>query len=433
MAARNIYVYENGKKIRNTAQETIDFLSIKVGASALEIKESATATGHFDLGAVRLTNVADPVNDQDVATKKYAVDTFIPLTQKAANLGVATLDAGGKIPSAQIPGGVLTYKGTWAASTNTPTLADGTGVAGSFYIVSDAGVVNFGAGNQTFQAGDWVLYNGTVWQQSHNGNNVDSVNGQTGIVVLGTDDISEGTVNQYFTDARALAAAVQSGTITTGVTKAPTHDAVHAALALKADDSIVVKSVNGVSPTAGAVTITTSDIAQGTNLYFTDAAAKAAAVSTSGTISSSVTDVAPNQKAVFDALALKADLAGEFELLVNDNAGSLSAGQIVYIKANGHVDLAKADALATCSTKLGIVMETIATTATGKINLIEGKGVAEFTGMTPGVMQFLSATTAGAITITVPSIAPHCIVPLGKAINATKLGFNPEEVVEILS
>ena len=57
------------------------------------------------------------------------------------------------------------YKGTWAASTNTPTLADGTGTAGWYYRAIDAGTVNFGAGNITFAAGDDVSYNGTIWQK----------------------------------------------------------------------------------------------------------------------------------------------------------------------------------------------------------------------------------------------------------------------------
>jgi hypothetical protein len=50
---------------------------------------------------------------------------------------------------------------------------------------------------------------------------------------------------------------------------------------------------------------TTSDIAEGTNLYFTDSRAKTAAVADA--ISDGVTDVAPSQNAVFDALALKAN------------------------------------------------------------------------------------------------------------------------------
>lgn len=56
------------------------------------------------------------------------------------------------------------YKGTWSAATNTPTLADGTGTAGWYYICSAAGTVNFGSGNITFAVGDRVSYNGSVWQ-----------------------------------------------------------------------------------------------------------------------------------------------------------------------------------------------------------------------------------------------------------------------------
>lgn len=34
------------------------------------------------------------------------------------------------------------------------------------------------------------------------GGAVDSVNGQTGVVVIDTDDVSEGSTNQYFTNER---------------------------------------------------------------------------------------------------------------------------------------------------------------------------------------------------------------------------------------
>ena len=50
------------------------------------------------------------------------------------------------------------------------------------------------------------------------GGAVDSVNGQTGVVVLDTDDVAEGVTNLYFTNARASAAApVQSVNGQTGV------------------------------------------------------------------------------------------------------------------------------------------------------------------------------------------------------------------------
>jgi len=62
--------------------------------------------------------------------------------------------------------GGLVYLGTWDASTNTPTLANGTGTAGDFYICSVGGSVDFGAGSITFIPGDIVIYNGSVWDKA---------------------------------------------------------------------------------------------------------------------------------------------------------------------------------------------------------------------------------------------------------------------------
>ncbi len=74
-----------------------------------------------------------------------------------------------------------------------------------------------------------------------------------------------------------------------------------AAQAVAAHES--VKSVNSAT---GDVVLNTDDVAEGTNQYFTAARAKSAAVA--DTIADSVTDVAPSQNAVYDALALKQPL-----------------------------------------------------------------------------------------------------------------------------
>ena len=55
-----------------------------------------------------------------------------------------------------IPQG-LVYKGTWNATTNTPTLASSTGVTGEFYIVSVAGSTNLN-GITDWQVGDWAIF-----------------------------------------------------------------------------------------------------------------------------------------------------------------------------------------------------------------------------------------------------------------------------------
>ena len=61
--------------------------------------------------------------------------------------------------------------------------------------------------------------------------------------------------------------------------------------------------VTSVNTLTGAITLTTTNITEGTNLYYTDARAKSAAVGDA--ITDAIADKAPSQNAVFDALALK--------------------------------------------------------------------------------------------------------------------------------
>jgi hypothetical protein len=129
----------------------------------------------------------------------------------AAN-GVATLDAGGKVPVSELPAavlGALSYQGTWDASTNTPTLTSSVGSKGYYYVVSVAGNTNLN-GITDWLVGDWAVFNGSIWQKVDNTETVTSVNGQTGAVVLTTTNVAEGT-NLYYTDARARA-AISAGT-----------------------------------------------------------------------------------------------------------------------------------------------------------------------------------------------------------------------------
>jgi hypothetical protein len=138
------------------------------------------------------------------------VSGYIPTSEKAQPLGVATLDAGGKVPTSQIPlQGDLNYQGTWNASTNTPTLTSSTGTQGYYYVVNVAGTTNLN-GITDWQIGDWAIFNGSVWQKVDNTDAVTSVNGLVGTVVLTTTNIAEGT-NEYFTTARARA-SVSAGT-----------------------------------------------------------------------------------------------------------------------------------------------------------------------------------------------------------------------------
>jgi hypothetical protein len=138
---------------------------------------------------------ANNVNITGGSVTGVTVNGYIPTTQKGVANGVATLDAGGKVPVSELPAavlGALNYQGTWNASTNTPTLTSSVGTKGYYYVVNVAGSTNLD-GVTDWVIGDWAVFNGSVWQKVDNTDAVTSVNGYTGTVVLSQTDIS-GTV-----------------------------------------------------------------------------------------------------------------------------------------------------------------------------------------------------------------------------------------------
>ena len=85
--------------------------------------------------------------------------------------------------------GFVNYKGTWNASTNTPTLVSSVGTKGDYYVVSVTGSTNLN-GITTWTQGDWAIFNGTAWEKVDNTDLVTSVAGRTGAITLTTADIS---------------------------------------------------------------------------------------------------------------------------------------------------------------------------------------------------------------------------------------------------
>jgi hypothetical protein len=69
--------------------------------------------------------------------------------------------------------GALNYKGTWNASTNTPTLVSSVGAKGDYYVVSVAGSTNLN-GETLWGVGDWAVFNGSVWQRVEGGNTINA-------------------------------------------------------------------------------------------------------------------------------------------------------------------------------------------------------------------------------------------------------------------
>lgn len=201
-----------------------------------------------------LTGSFDTVQDVSGLAETSDLANYIPLTQKAVANGVATLNGSGLIPNNQLP--AISITDTFVVASQAAMLALSTAETGDVAVRTDLSKSFILKGSDFSVLADWQeLLTPT--------DAVQSVNGQTGIVTLDSDDVPEGSTNLYYTSARF-------------------------------DARLTTKSTDNLSEGS-------------TNLYFTNARAKAAAVSDA--IVDGVTDVAPSQNAVFDALALKASAA----------------------------------------------------------------------------------------------------------------------------
>ena len=98
--------------------------------------------------------------------------------------GVATLDATGKLTTAQLPAsvvGALQYQGTWNASTNVPALASGTGTKGYMYKVSTAGTTTLD-GCASWGVGDMAIFDGATWDKIDGPNSAQAATIDGGVI-----------------------------------------------------------------------------------------------------------------------------------------------------------------------------------------------------------------------------------------------------------
>ncbi|MGJ1431572.1 hypothetical protein ACR79M_08345 [Sphingobacterium spiritivorum] len=168
----NLAIYQGGGVWR----EGTGYTDAEIDAMITAAKNRANHTG------TQAINTIEGLED--------ALDSKISNSEKGVSNGVATLDGGGKVPANQLPNSVMTVEGPWNAATNTPTLSNGTGNAGMVYEVTTAGTVNLGDGNITFKVGDWAVYGADgKWYKSINSNEVTSVNGKTGSVIIAPGDL----------------------------------------------------------------------------------------------------------------------------------------------------------------------------------------------------------------------------------------------------
>lgn len=179
-----------------TADEQTKLAGIADGATAnasnAQLRDRTTHTGEQAIETI--TDLQDELDAKQLASEKGQAN------------GYAELDGSGKVPAAQLPDvavGALQYQGTWDATANDPALASGTGTKGYYYKVSDAGTTALDGINE-WSVGDWVVFNGTVWEKIDQSEAVASVHGRTGAVVAAAGDYQADEVD--FEPAGSLAA-----------------------------------------------------------------------------------------------------------------------------------------------------------------------------------------------------------------------------------
>lgn len=115
------------------------------------------------------TGELNQLTTDDKTSLVNAINSIV--ASKAQPNGIASLDQNGRIPYEQLPESAMEFKGTWDAITNTPTLVNGTGTKGDFYVVNSAATSGSTQFGQKFFVNDRVIYDGQTWVRLASGSN----------------------------------------------------------------------------------------------------------------------------------------------------------------------------------------------------------------------------------------------------------------------
>jgi len=343
------------------------------------------------------------------------------------------LTAFGKVQNqiSALVGGVY-YKGTWNASTNTPTLTSSSGTKGWYYIVTVAGSTNLD-GITDWKVGDWAIFNGTTWDKVDNTDAVSSVNGFTGAVNLGLGDISNVTLTSP-TNGQLLQF---NGTSSKWENWTPTYI------------SAAITSLNGLTGAtqifATGTTGTDFAISSSTSTHtfnLPDASATARGVITTGTQTIAGAKTFSSSPTV-PALFLTNMTAGSGALYYNTGASRLTlanynASGIVHIEVNGGSPalILNADLTARFPgyTTNGFVKFSSANgTLSVDTNTYLTTAITSLNGLTGATQTFATGTSGTDFAISSTSTTHTFNLPIASATNTGKLSsadwstFNAKE------
>lgn len=328
------------------------------------------------------------------------------------------------------------YRGTWNAATNTPTIESGVGTKGYYYITSVAGNTNID-GTTGWAVGDWIIFDGTLWEKVENADAVTSVNGEVGAVDLITDDIDEGTTNLYYTEARVNAnanvsanTAARHAAVTIGTNNGLSLSGQQLSLslasstangALSAGDWVNFNNKQTVLDGTGFIKATGTVISYDNNTYALDSSVVKLTgdqtVAGVKTFSSSITATGFKTPAGNSSQILVANgtiiTAGTNITISGGTISAAASGVVSFNTRTGAVTLTSSDV----TTALGYTPYNSTnpagyTTNTGTVTSISGSGTVSGLTLTGTVTNSGSLTLGGTLTLTSANVT-------------TALGYTP--------
>lgn len=206
--------------------------------TALNFKEDL-ANKATDLSANNNTKypTVKAVQDALNAAASGAAGTYIPLAQRGAANGVATLDASGKIPNGQIP--ALALVETYVVNSQAAMLALSAAEMGDVAVRTDLSKSYILTNNAPGTLGSWQeLLSPTI---------------------TNSDQVPEGSTNLYYTDARARAAlsagvGISYNSSTGVITNAAPHIATNLGQGTTTTTTVPLTSSTGTGTTLVAAT-----------------------------------------------------------------------------------------------------------------------------------------------------------------------------------
>ena len=146
---------------------------------------AAQGTDQFRMARPGVPNLDYKLTIDDVVAYTDSQLTPISITQIDAPNGVAPLDGASLVPIANLPFSAIAYKGTWNASTNSPTITSSVGTNGDFYWVTVAGSTNIN-GINSWSIGDVIVFKGgtNTWEKGTMGTGTPGPPGTNGSTVL---------------------------------------------------------------------------------------------------------------------------------------------------------------------------------------------------------------------------------------------------------